>query len=527
MYTKKATNLEEYFNLPNPGLRAYLAHNVVGNSEVYRTPFWNKATPTSVLAGWKQVIENSDVPSLYPGLYEYELEMQGKVGPMSYQAPLKDRLSSVEMYYTAISRSSEPIDPRAIKLACDFFGNAGIRPRSIQSTVENMRLDTNSGAPYFGRRSTVVTKTLEKLDPNSWNVDVGYKPAAVLGWRGQEGGPSTKDVKQRVVWMMPLSVNIRELQLYQPLIEHIQKHMLVPAYVSNDAVDDAITKCFAWKEPESPVICTDFTAFDQHMNSHMSSAAEQVLQSMVTPSQSMLDWFTQVYPIKYNIPLVCSERVMFTGAHGMGSGSGGTNADETLVHKALQYEVALDADSTLCPFSQDLGDDGYLALDHGKRLSVDRVARAYCRHGQEMNKAKQYVSDRAVIYLRRWHDIDYRENGVMVGVYPTFRALGRLMYQERFYDPNVWNNKLVTLRAWSILENCNHHPCFEEFVDYVMKGDKYRLGLDIPGFINDIGAIANDATELLPDFLGYNQANMSQGKGIQEWRIYKYLKSKA
>lgn len=35
----------------------------------------------------------------------------------------------------------------------------------------------------------------------------------------------------------------------------------------------------------------------------------------------------------------------------------------------------------------------------------------------------------------------------MIGVYSTFRALGRLLGQERYYDPRKWGPELVTLRA--------------------------------------------------------------------------------
>lgn len=48
----------------------------------------------------------------------------------------------------------------------------------------------------------------------------------------------------------------------------------------------------------------------------------------------------QIYPIKYTIPLVCSDHTMLYGHHGMGSGSGGTNADESLGHRYLQYLAA-------------------------------------------------------------------------------------------------------------------------------------------------------------------------------------------
>ena len=158
---------------------------------------------------------------------------------------------------------------------------------------------------------------------------------------------------------------------------------------------------------------------------------------------------------------------VITGAHGMGSGSGGTNADETIVHRMLQHEAALNAGEQLNLSSQCLGDDGVLTYPG---CTVEDVIRSYTAHGLEMNPDKQYASTQDCTYLRRWHHTSYRVNGVCVGVYSTNRALGRLAEQERFYDPRKWSKEMVALRQLSIIENCKWHPLFEKFVDFCMKG---------------------------------------------------------
>lgn len=526
---QEETNLSKYFNLPNPGLRAYLMHTVAGNPEDYRPPFWQKAPRASVVKKWEKVVSTLPEWESLEGLRNYELECKAKVGPMSIQAPLDQRLNSIKDYYICVETAGIPIDANAVKAAGDYFSRAGgIRLRSQAATVEKMRLSTNSGSPYFTKRRNVVSKTVPVTvhgDEYRLANNQTYGLAAVLGWRGQENGPSPKDVKQRVVWMMPFALNVKELQLYQPAIEAIQKHGLLPAYVSMDAVDDRITSLFKWKDTDDQVICTDFTKFDQHFNSHLQNAAETVIRRLVAPSAEVEDWFKTVFPIKYTIPLVCSDDITFTGPHGMGSGSGGTNFDECMAHKALQFEAAQSIGSELNPYSDVLGDDGLLQA-HG--LTADLVKQSYSRHGLEMNADKQYSSSHDCVYLRRWHGVDYTHAGRMVGCYSTFRALGRLLAQERYYDPAVWGPEMVTLRAWSIIENCNHSPFFEEFVDFVLKGDKYRLGLSIPGFLDNVGALVKESTDLVPDFLGYTKSLQEPASdGVTNWRIYKYLKSKA
>lgn len=173
-----------------------------------------------------------------------------------------------------------------------------------------------------------------------------------------------------------------------------------------------------------------------------------------------------------------------------------------------------------------LGDDGILSFPG---ITAKDVMQVYQLHGQDMNLSKQEESTQFCTYLRRWHHDKYRMNNVCVGVYSTYRALGRLCEQERFYDPEVWGPKMVALRQLSILENCKYHPLREQFVEFCMKGDKYKLGIDIPGFLDKIEHFAQEAIDLMPDFLGYTKSLEKSDKayGINSWWVVNYLRSKA
>lgn len=455
---------------------------------------------------------------------------------MSVVAPLKQRMKDIESYYEGILLPSEPIDHSAVAAVRNEFRSIrGLQIRNQRKTVELMKKSSNSGSPYFTKRRNVVDETYpceiaiagsEVIQSLTRNAD-GWGACAVLGWRGQEGGPSKEDVKQRVVWMFPFAVNIKELQVYQPLIEAAQKFNLVPAWVSMDAVDKRITDLFDTKAPDDLVVCTDFTKFDQHFGIHLQDAAKELLDAFFTPTEEMTTWLREVFPVKYMIPLAYDYGKLKYGRHGMGSGSGGTNADETLAHRALQYEAAIRAGVKLNPNSQCLGDDGILSYPG---ITVEDVVQSYTRHGLVMNttEQKQHASTHDCIYLRRWHHKDYRIKGICAGVYSTNRALGRLRYLERYYDPEVWGPVAVALRQLSIIENVKYHPLRDQFAEFCMKRDKYRLGIDIPGFLDNIEDEAKKAIELMPDFMGYTktlQADVN-GIGISSWWIVNYLKSR-
>lgn len=530
MPKSKKVNQNDYFNLPNPGLRSYFDIVLKGQNEIYHSP-WIKAQDNKAILAELKEIMNEWLPKLeplkkeWPSLYDFEEDLAAKVGPMSVMKPLSERVADIEAYYDGILLPADELDARAIKATIAKFAKArGITPRTQQRTVDLMKKSTNSGNPYFAKRKLVTGKTVpctvsmagQTLNGSEWPI------TAVLGWRGQEGGPEVADVKQRVVWMFPYAVNIQELQVYQPLIEVVQNFNLVPAWVSMESVDASITRMFDTKGDDY-VVCTDFTKFDQHFNERMQDASKTILEAILDRSAQSHDWLERVYPIKYNIPLAEQTNSIWFGKHGMGSGSGGTNADETLAHTALQYEAAQRAGVLLNPNSQCLGDDGVLTYPG---IKVEDVVRSYSAHGLEMNAEKQEVSKHDCTYLRRWHHIKYRVNGVCVGVYSTARALGRLCMQERYYDPDVWGPKMVALRELSIIENCKYHPLKEEFADFCMKKDKFRLGLDIPGFLDNIDRIAQEAIDLMPDFLGYTKSMVKDQTGLSQWWIVNYLKSK-
>lgn len=524
------SNWSEYFSEPNPGLLTYFDRVRKGNDQEYRTTFYKGSSLAKVLSGWKPTLDT--IESKWPGLVKYENDLAEKVGPLSIQLPLERRMSDIDSYYDSIHLESKPLSSSAlaaVKREWNVVGKLQLNGQRL--TVDNMRKSTNSGNPYFTRRRSVINKTIpasldiQQPDIVQYLVDQRWKSCAVLGWRGQEGGPTDDDVKQRVVWMFPFGINVAELQFYQVGIKMAQRFDLVPAWVGMDAVDRRITKLFDTKGRKDLIVCTDFTKFDQHFNSDMQAAAKHIIQSMLADTAENRVWLNETFPVKYMIPLAYDYGKIRYGDHGMGSGSGGTNFDETLAHRALQYEAAQAENQKLNPNSQCLGDDGILSYPG---ITADSVMQSYTSHGQDMNLEKQSESTHECTYLRRWHHTDYRVNGVCVGVYSTYRALGRLCEQERYYDPSVWGSRMVALRQLSIINNCEYHPLREKFVQYCMKGDKYRLGIDIPGFLDNIESIAKDATDLMPDFLGYTKTlgrENDPSRGIADWWIVKYLKS--
>nr|AVX53279.1 RNA-dependent RNA polymerase [Marmot picobirnavirus] len=538
MPKNNATENQYFVPEAEASLKAYFGRVREGQPNIYETPFAEGESTEELLSGWKETLVS--IKDKWPSLWEFEEDLETKVGPLSVMKPLAERMGDVDAYYDDILLSSTEIRKPALeRVTREFSALGGMRMRNQILTVNKMKTSTNSGSPFFSKRRDVILDTVPcqvwkegQAVRQALPSNVMKNAAAVIGWRGQEGGPSEEDVKQRVVWMFPFAVNVVELSVYQPLIEGVQRYNLVPAWVSMEAVDERITRMFDTKSSSDLIVCTDFSRFDQHFNGDLQDAARSILSKILSPVGGTDRWLYDVFPIKYMIPLCLDLNITKTGKHGMASGSGGTNADETLAHRALQYEAAINRKVILNPNSQCLGDDGILTYPG---ITVEDVVESYSSHGQLMNVDKQYSSTQDCVYLRRWHHTDFRIDGICVGVYSTLRALGRMRYQERFMkwdaieDKGVSGPEMVELRYLSILENVKWHPLRDDFARYCMKRDKFRLGLDLPGFLPNIKFKARKAIDYMPEFLGYTKSLQARGlnpaEGIENWWIVKFLRS--
>lgn len=521
-FETKRVELSKYFDKSaDQHLRSYFGHVKEGNDVDYRTPLFDGKPREEILNAWQKVLE----PKLasMAELLDFENDLRAKVGPLSIMKPLDERIDDIESYYESIHLTQKPLSPEAKSSLYKEWKSkiGGLRLRDANTTWVQMKKSTSSGNPYFTKRRTVYEKHGLGVLTNDGTMRFDgyeYYPTAILGWRGQEGGLEDDDVKQRVIWMFPMTVNVQELRFYQPLIEAAQRTNLVPAWNGNDAVDEQMTLLFDTKGKDDNVIATDFTKMDQHFNPACQESVLDIISELTTSSTEMDWWLKHVYPVKYSIPMMYDVGRIYTGKHGMGSGSGGTNADETLFHRGLQHEAAINNHVELNPYSMCLGDDGCVSYPGAE---VDNLLPHYTSHGHEMNESKQMESKRETVYLRRWYGTDYRIEGKMHGVYSTYRALGKLMGQERFYDPNEWGPEMIVMRSLSIIENVRWHPAKDEFLEFCVKGDKYRLGLDIPGFFDNLERRFK-ASELAQSFVSYSEGGV---RGINSWWVVNALKA--
>lgn len=159
MFKSKET---KYFNdcfEVNPGLRSYFNNVAKGQPKVYDTPFARGESTDQMLSRWMDVLKS--ISNKWPSLYEYEIDLAKKVGPMSVMFPLEDRMKDIDSYYDGILLPSTDLDTSALKAVISEFSKVrGLRLRSQDRTVELMKKSTNSGSPFFTKRRLVLQKTV-------------------------------------------------------------------------------------------------------------------------------------------------------------------------------------------------------------------------------------------------------------------------------------------------------------------------------------------------------------------------------
>lgn len=152
------------------GLGAYFGNSIKGRSDEIRSPLFKSMPFIKVLDNWKD--KCSKLKPKYPGLYEFELEMASKAGPLSIQFPAQDRLQSVFDYYPALISNSVPVRDEAVNhVLDDLISIRGISLKSPENTLSSMKLNTNSGLPLFTRKSKVLNSVPAVIERGSGSSD--------------------------------------------------------------------------------------------------------------------------------------------------------------------------------------------------------------------------------------------------------------------------------------------------------------------------------------------------------------------
>nr|AVX53293.1 RNA-dependent RNA polymerase [Marmot picobirnavirus] len=433
--------------------------------------------PNDILLSWKDVLKKLKSGTAFEQeVFQFDTSSEEKWGPQGGVAPVAELMKDV--VEPTFSQVSSPI-PRAftdpdwekakevVSRRMAKRGVRGLRPASYSTVVDDMRardtLESNSGWPDFKRRNFPEVKQRAVTDAldGMWET----YPAIALFRNYRQ--------KTRLVWMFPMSTNIVEGSFYQPLQSSLvnSKPVFYAPWVGFDAVRVVISDAY---KKGLYVYASDFSATDAHFVPRASFEVFDVLKRCFA-SGSSVTGLRRSLSRMHKIPLIVGPDQMVSGDHGVASGSEWTNFIESIFDEIFGVYVSIKLGDVKGLYA--IGDDmTWVSQQFSEdfKTSLEKLGREV---GQDV-QAKKTVADRdKVKTLQRLFIRGYSRpsDGLLRGVYPTIRALNSLVFPERMHKKRDWSEDMFCARCFMILENCVDHPLFEDFVQFVLRGN-HHLG---------------------------------------------------
>jgi hypothetical protein len=461
---------------------------LAGSDTVYESPITKSVPADKILSGWDEIF-NSNSSKLNDILLELEDSNRSKYGPRSIAIPWLEREKEV--------LTSFSIDTgKLIETNTPLYGR--LRPISLDNAATYIKKQTNAGLPSMETKRLVLDDTLLRFDELN-KLDIPSVPFT----RTQESN------KTRLVWGYPLVTILDEMRYYRPILEYQSKQPWRAALRNATDIDLAITQLINHAMAKRlKLLSIDFSSFDNSVKRKLQTYAF----NEYFPSLFQKQYRPEIikHGIRFSEIGLITPSGLLKGQHGIPSGSAYTNE----VGSVVQYGISNTYKEELL-YSQVQGDDGAYATS-----DPDGLKDHFRSYGLEVNDKKSYISDDFIVYLQNLYHRDYIKDGLISGIYPTYRALLRIVYQERFNDfseDSITGKDYYSIRTLSILENCKHHPLFKQLVTYVASLDKYNLEVSDQG----ISAYVKMREKQDGKDIRFTEYRLGDSFGIKSFESYK------
>lgn len=472
----------------------HLTQTESGRKDVLLTPIGKDNDPNDILLKFDEVFEKNRF-KMNETLISLENSNRDKYGPRSIAIPWKDRVKSLRVSFE--NSSYDKIVVKALP------GRSNLRPLSLQHALKLLKNNTNSGLPYYTKKGIVKERVLDKYD-----TLLKRKDPCILFTRTQEQS------KTRNVWGFPIADTLNEMRYYSPLLAYQKGLSYRSALTSPDTVSRHMTDLINKSSSGgSTLVSIDFAAYDTSAKSELQGAAFDYIKSLF--QAKCLAELNYIEDRFRSIGILTPDGVI-SGDHGVPSGSTFTNEVDSIIQIIIATSLPYITYDTM----QVQGDDGVYLVPLDK---VDELFDRFKTNGLNVNGDKSFVSNKFAVFLQNLYHIDYLKDGIIGGVYPVYRALNRIIHQERwstFEDHGLNGKDYYSIRTICICENCKYHPLFRELVEFILKYDKYSLDVSDQGIANYVQMVSDSkgAGEILNHQYGDNVS------GIRNFETFKLIK---
>jgi len=432
-----------------------LANNLVmtlkGSEEIYVTPLGKNNSPLDLIKTLDGIFDEN-LHLVNSTLVDLELSNRKKYGPRSQSVPWELRKDSLKQSFTSQVKDFVAI----LKLP---FGKNTLAPVSVEVAATKMKGSSSSGLPFLVKKSKAIKTLLSDLD-----TYLERKDPCVLYTRTAE------NKKTRNVWGYPFALTLLEMMFYTSFIEIEKTFYYRASIISPTLVAIRITEIIDLAIATGRVIYSvDFAAFDSSIRwQFIALAFEHIKSYFRVEFGKYVDYISLM---TYSISIVTPNGI-WRHFHGVPSGAGFTNCIDSLI----QFGRAALCDFISALECQVQGDDGVYIM---KEEQIPEFINTFTSVGMKLETSKSHVSKDYAIFCQNLYHSDYRsDDGIIYPIYPLYRALNRLVFQERFVDfkkIGISARSYYGIRTLTILENCRFHPMFREFVKFVMIHEQNSL----------------------------------------------------
>lgn len=484
----------------NNGLSLYLENLQSGRQSTPHSWLYEREDAFKTLDRWLPLMEQGNSKSPFATEFNiFDRSQIKKFGPQGAIPPFEsDEVREVLEPLYSPTEFDDPLKLQHWFAKADEFGHEVFstvlreHPLPYRLVVDDMRirdsLNTNSGYPRFTRRNLVRGEEVKDAESGA-----AYHYSAIILFRFYYG-------KLRPVWMYPMSRNLREMRWQQPIQRALQNSPLpwVRAYLKPwegyEFVKAELTKQWTGQQ----IIGGDTTKMDAHMRPAQLRLFYEIVKWLFQPAYWNELW-QDIYQVN-TIPLIVSDKYKLEGIHGLASGSAWTQLSETTLQLFMAWNARV--------YGQGIGDDFYWLSN----MSAGELVKYLGKFGLPANAEKQSVGTEHLTFLQRMNHQGFfsrDDRTVLGGYYPTVRALCSLLLPEKFHKAKQWNSDMFCARTYMVLENCVDDPCFDEFLSFVVRGQK-----DLIPFAKysaaHLNSVMRKARQVQGLFPSYNQEKLGK-----------------
>jgi hypothetical protein len=505
------------------GLSSFIGSIVNPSKEEISSPF-AVGTFTEVR---EEIFSLLDTDSYWDSLKDEEVSERDAFRPQSPLPPWSEVREEVHSQWFATVDFDPDLDllERAALNVGSMLGPT-LRHVSMDTALQSMRLNTNSGLPNFGRRRKLLLREIE-LAQDLLNQSEPSTTTYVYGSRAKS---SEDELTRRTIYMAPMSRNILDRMIFLPLIQRLKKTGHFLSWDGNEVFDARMPSLFARPYYDGVVWHSfDASGYDRNVSHRLIEYVRGMVLAWFQPVSHSLVY--KVFDACLDANLLTPEGLYPVRRDGVKSGWGLTNIVDSLVNLlAAEYvSLRITGESTLTgrlssshgiTFPQINGDDAVFLRRADTDFSL--VSEVYSEVGIVVSESKQRISDSFFRFNSRIHS--YNSGGV--GVRSAWRFFKGALYPERKLRAGQFGETLAMIMRLHTVES---HPQFMDILEWAISRDKLALGTKSATTFASV--FGESVTERVKESLNLDYGledgrATSVTQGMANWTVIKTLRSR-